>query len=81
MQYSEFHSYFARSLIDPTFNYNEKLCKKVSGENVVLWECDWLKGKNLLDLLKTCDIVDEQEINTMEPVISEQEFDIFVYLW
>ncbi len=62
----------------PNFEYEHesKLCKKVSDDSVEIWNSNWLETKFKEKIFET-GIIDEKEIEKMEPVISSEETDIF----
>jgi len=57
--------------------FNEPLCRVLYGERPQIWECSWLKDefRFIFDLSK---IIDEQKLSDLKPVVSNEEFDMFI---
>lgn len=62
--------------IYPYSKFNEKLCEKVVNNKTKIWESDWLK-KRLKNLIDTFDIVDREELKTLNNIVPNEEIDIF----
>jgi len=56
--------------------YTENLCHLVSGDNVSLWNSDWLKP-SLGKLVDPQQIIDKTKLAKLSPVISNAEVDAF----
>lgn len=58
--------------------YEEMLCKLVMEEDVKLWNFDWLLDKLCVDF-PWREIVNQEELDKLTPVISQEEVDYFYY--
>lgn len=58
------------------FEYSEKLCKKVSSNNIILWNSDWLNLK-IKKIINSYNLVDLNIINDLKVVISQEEVELF----
>ena len=60
-------------------SYDEPLCRLVNGEEVTIWNNDWISSKNLRNIIVPEAIVDreEQELKKAEPVIQLEEVQTF----
>ena len=56
---------------------NEPLCRVVKGENITIWNSDWIGSKGLKKILESVPIVDGSILAEAEPVIDSLEFDLF----
>ena len=65
--------------VDSNISYNESLCSVVIGENVELWNSDWVGNAAFKTLIQSQFIIDEEKLKTMEPVIDASEVDLFGY--
>lgn len=59
-------------------SYDEPMCKLVAGEDVALWNCDWITNLSLKNSIRTANVVDRAKLETMESVISASEVELFL---
>jgi len=62
--------------IDTTIEYEEILCQKVKDAKVQLWNSDWLSNI-LKSIINSTEIVDNNKIKKLEPVIGPNEVALF----
>jgi hypothetical protein len=60
-----------------SIDYSEKICKIVDGEQIDLWNNDWIGCKALKEALQADSIVNREILNEIPPVIQEDEFALF----
>jgi len=53
-------------------NYDEKLCRKVINDDIVIWNIDWLNN-NIKNIFYKNSIIDRDYIEKMEPIIKPSE--------
>lgn len=58
------------------FSYQGKLCEKAAGNDIEIWCSDWLKG-DFKKIISSGVIIDQKEIDEMNPVIESEEFTVF----
>jgi hypothetical protein len=58
-------------------NYEEKLCRIVTGKEPVLWNNDWITSKELKGAINPADIFDKVKFKDMKPTIQPSEIDLF----
>jgi hypothetical protein len=63
--------------LNQDISYKEALCKKVNEEEVEIWNSSWLKSGNLKEIIEQTKIVDQDEIEDLDTVISEEEVSLF----
>ncbi len=59
--------------------YPEKLCQKVTDNNIKIWNLDWITNSNLKSIIENNSIIDENKIKEMETIIEPNEVKIFGY--
>jgi hypothetical protein len=62
--------------ISSDVQYEDKLCKLMNHQEVLLWNSDWLTGK-LKQITDKCQIMNERIIEHMSPIITQKEVDAF----
>jgi hypothetical protein len=62
--------------ISSDVQYEDKLCKLMNHQEVLLWNSDWLTGK-LKRIIDKCQIMNERIIEHMSPIITQKEVDAF----
>lgn len=62
--------------ISSDVQYKDKLCKLMNHQEALLWNSDWLNGK-LKQIIDNCQIINENIIEQMSPVITQKEVDAF----
>lgn len=63
--------------IDNTIRYDETICRLVSGEKVTLWNIDWIAYKELRRAIATSEVIDQEKVKALQPVISPDEVELF----
>jgi len=58
-------------------NYEEKLCRIVTGKEHVLWNNDWITSRVLKDAINPADIIDKKKLKAMKPVVHRSEIILF----
>lgn len=61
---------------DGSFDYSEKLCKKVVDKSVFVWNSDWLNA-NLKNVINWYNLVDKKVLEGLGAVISNEEVSLF----
>lgn len=63
------------------FEFSEKIfaLQTVDKGKINLWNNSWVKGKNMLNILKNTSIFQQDEFNKLDSIISNDEIDIFNY--
>lgn len=64
--------------LSQNISYDEPMCKLVKGEDVALWNCDWITNLPLKSLISKCNVVDRAKLETMESVIPASEVELFL---
>ena len=64
--------------IEHAITYEEPICQLVSGEQVNLWNNDWISGKKLSSALDVSKIVDQKKLEEIKPVIPTEEVELFM---
>ncbi len=59
-------------------DYDEPICKLVAGNNVSLWNNNWISNKNLIKAINAEKIVDREIIRMQEPVIPPKEVELYI---
>jgi RNA-directed DNA polymerase len=59
--------------------FKEPLCHLVEGNEVSLWNNDWILSKRLLAALDPESIVDRRKLKSMKPIVRPKEISIFSY--
>lgn len=59
--------------------YTEKLCQKITEQNLKIWNFDWLSNATTISIIKNNSIIDEQKIEDMKQVIEPYEIKVFRY--
>jgi len=63
--------------IDKSISYEEPICKLVSGENVSLWNTQWITNHELKASIATS-VIDQEALSTLELVIPIDEVELFL---
>lgn len=59
--------------------YDETLCKRVLDHNVTVWNSEWLDPNcKLRDIISETKFVNHELIDEIDPIIDQNEFDLFV---
>ena len=58
--------------------YEEKICQLVAGENVSLWNNDWISSNSLKLAVDCSKVVDTSVLDKMAPVIQSEEIELFL---
>lgn len=58
--------------------YNETLCDRVNDETIEIWNSEWLNTE-METLIKSAELIDEEEINKINLIIESEEFQLFEY--
>jgi RNA-directed DNA polymerase len=58
-------------------SYQEPICKRVSGQNVLLWNTDWITSQELKDSIATS-VIDHAVLEALEPLIPIDEVELFL---
>lgn len=64
--------------IAANITYDEPICKLVAGDNVALWNVNWISSNDLKKALDVTKVVDQEVLNALEPVILTDEVDMFM---
>ena len=64
--------------IDNTIEYEEPLCKLISGQPVTLWNSDWISSSDLKRLVRASEIIDVVSISEASKVITSKEIELFL---
>lgn len=63
--------------IDKDISYQEPICKLVSGQNVSLWNTQWITSNDLKASIATS-VIDQAALDALEPVIPIDEVELFL---
>lgn len=58
--------------------FSEKICKLVEGEEITLWNSEWINEKRLKSVIDSKKIINYEILNTIEPIISSEEVELFL---
>ena len=58
-------------------DFQEPLCKLVSGENIEIWNNDWIGSKKLLDVFNKYKIIDQKKLGEIDPIVPIGEIELF----
>ena len=61
----------------PDLPYEEKLCRLVAGEEVRLWDSEWVEDRKLRRTVDACGVVDRAKLRRQRPVVAEREVALF----
>ncbi len=64
--------------IDPTIEYEERLCQRVNDDTVEIWNSDWLND-DIKAIIDNAELIDEEIIEEIDKVIDEEEIQLFEY--
>ena len=64
-------------LLEPQFGYTETLCRLVKGEQVEVWNNDWITSAKLKAVLDPSKIFDKDKLRALNPVIQPKEIEVF----
>lgn len=64
---------------DQALQFDEPLCQLVAGDDVDLWNNDWIGSTKLKDLIKPEKILNKKALAEMEEVIASNEVQLFDY--
>jgi len=67
----------ATHLVSNQIRFDEPVCKLVLGEDIQIWNCDWISNKSLKNAILKTKIVDEAKLIDMDPVMSISEVELF----
>jgi RNA-directed DNA polymerase len=56
------------------YSYEEKICRLIDGEEIKIWNCDWLKEEYRIN---TKDIFDKEKYNELPEIVSREEALLF----
>ncbi len=59
------------------FNYKEKLCLKVNGKRIDLFNTDWILSVEIRKIIKKTQIINQKTIKNLDKIIIRKEVDIF----
>jgi len=62
---------------DDEIDFEEPLCKLVSGKRCQIWNSDWIKNDTVTGVITPESILDKNCIETMSPIIQSEEIDLF----
>lgn len=63
---------------DNTILFDERLCKLAKGENIPIWNSDWLEDAKLNAILFSAKIINQQQFSERPSVIDSSEFALFM---
>ena len=84
MPNSEFSQIWLQRILKgnaPQKCFSEKLCQLANGEEVSIWENDWLKesGNTLAEIMSSTHIFDKKQFDEADEVINSREISVFAY--
>lgn len=62
----------------PDIEYDEALCRLVSGEDVSIWNNEWISAADLKTSLNVKKIITEDKLKELKPVVPKSEIALFV---
>ncbi len=64
----------------PEYTYNETLTQQLLTQNSnKVWNFDWLINKNIEKLIKDTSVINKKMLDSMDNIISKNEFNVFKY--
>jgi hypothetical protein len=63
--------------IDQKVEFHESICKLVKGEDVIIWNSNWITSKKLKSAIAAKNIVDHNKLKSLKPVVRTAEIRIF----
>lgn len=64
--------------ISKTLAYEEPICKLVAGEDVALWNMEWISNKELKNEIDVMKVIDREVLAASDPVIPVKEVELFL---
>lgn len=64
---------------EPSIKFNEPLCDLVRGKTVSIWNNDWISTNKLIAAVDPAQIVNQQELRDLIPVVQPDEIEVFAY--
>ena len=64
--------------IDIGISYEEPICRLVAGDDVALWNVEWIASIDLKKALDVLKVVDQETLKALEPVIPVEEVELFM---
>ncbi len=58
--------------------YAEPICKLVAGEDIALWNTEWLSSNDLKNAIALSKVIDQATIDALKPAISLDEVELFL---
>lgn len=62
--------------MDDSYDYSERLCKKLTDESIEIWNSDWL-NKSLRHKINTYSLINYDVLNNLGAVIGKEEVELF----
>ena len=59
-------------------SYEEPICRLVAGEDVALWNTEWISSNDLKAAIDVSKVIDKEAVDALEPVISLDEVELFL---
>ncbi|MXS86140.1 reverse transcriptase [Nitrosomonas sp. HPC101] len=67
----------ATHLVSDQIQFDEPICKLVLGEDIQIWNCDWISNNSLKKAILNTKIIDKAKLADMDPVMSISEIELF----
>lgn len=58
--------------------YDEPLCQLVAGQPATIWNIDWISSNELKQAIDAESIIDNDRLENVEPIITPEEFELFI---
>ncbi len=65
--------------IDPSVQFQEKLCHVVCGKNEPVWNSNWISSAKLKAAVASKRIVDHKKLKALKPIVRPIEIRVFAY--
>jgi len=59
--------------LQPNIEFDESLCQLVSGENVQIWNSDWISSIDLMHALDAGQVIDQKKLQSLDGIIPVEE--------
>lgn len=65
--------------VNPKFSYGESLCRLAAGENIKLWNIEWISSIKLKEAIRPIQIVNRPKLKSLDRIVRPSEVKLFTY--
>ncbi len=62
----------------PSIEFNEPLCRLVSGKDCSIWNCKWISSGDLKNVIDAKRIVNKKQLKELDTVVPTEEVELFI---